>query len=229
MNLWHRKEDASEIAGAHAKLTGNLNVISGNCTSIWGRCFISGDVTALHGCLTGLTGSCEGLSGDVSRLRGNVSGITGLVDKRLIGDVSGLRGDVSPVWGNADRLRAGVAELMEQGMLWPKDRSLSLEMFASRHNLPMEFLDNSGLPALIAFHALEGGPLHWVTVRSQSVEGFTVGPLSAISSRFTGQQIIKVAVPGDADWQLMDGFNVLTADRIYAFEQLASPVHAVLN
>ncbi len=114
-------------------------------------------------------------------------------------------------------------------MLWPKDRALSLEMFASRYNLPMEFLDNSGLPALIAFHALEGVPLHWVTVRSQSVEGFTVGSLSVISARFPGQEMIKVAVPGDAVWQLLDGFDVLNAEKIYAFEQLAAPVHTVLN
>ena len=46
---------------------------------------------------------------------------------------------------------------------------------------------------------------------------------------FPGQEIIKVAVPGDADWQLLDGFDLLNADRIYAFEQLASPVHTVLN
>ena len=228
MNLWH-SDQTREIAGAHTNLSGNLNVISGNCTGVWGRSFISGDVTGLQGCLTGLTGSCKGLSGEVSRLRGNISGITGVVDGRLIGDVSGLRGDVSGVWGKADRLRGAIGELLEQGLLWRKDQPLSLEMFASRYNLPMEFLDNSGLPALIAFHALEGVPLHWVTVRNQSVEGFTVGPLSAISARFPGQEIIKVAVPGDANWQLLDGFDLLSADRIYAFEQLASPVHAILN
>ncbi len=228
MDLWH-SEGASEIAGAHAKLSGNLNEISGDCSRVWGRSFISGEVTGLRGCLTDLTGSCEGLSGDLSRVRGNISGISGLVDEILIGDVSRLHGDVSGVWGKADGLRGDVAELLEQGLLWRKNKVLSLEMFASRYNLPMEFLDNSGLPALIAFHAIEERPLHWVTVRNQSADGFIVGGLSAVSSRSAGQDIIKVAVPGDADWQLQDGFDVLSADRIYAFEQLASPVHTVLN
>lgn len=229
MNLWHNEGHTNKIAGAHIKLKGHLNAITGNCTSVWGQSFISGDVTQLRGCLTGLTGSCDGLSGDLSRLRGDISGITGLVDEKLRGDVSGLCGDVSSVWGKADRLRGSVAELLEQGMLWPRDRDLTLEIFASRYNLPMEFLDNSGMPALIAFYALEGVPLHWVTVRNQKLEGFTIGPLSVISARFPGQEIIKVAVPSDANWQLMDGFNLLTADKIYAFEQLASPVHTSLN
>ena len=228
MNLWY-SQDAEQIVGAHAKLSGNLNGISGDCSGVWGRSFIRGDVTGLQGCLTGLRGTCEGLSGEVSLLRGDLSGIRGLVDSRLIGDVSGLRGDLSGAWGKADRLRGAVGELLEQGLLWRKDQPLSLEMFASRYNLPMEFLDNSGQPALIGFHALEGVPLHWVTVRSDEVDGFTVGPLSAISAHFPGQEIIKVAVPGDADWQLLEGFELLSADRIYAFEQLASPVHAVLN
>jgi len=228
MNLWHSQQ-TREIAGAHTNLSGNLNAISGDCSSVWGRSSINGDVTGLQGCLTGLSGSCDGLSGEVSGLRGNISGITGVVDVELIGDISGLRGDVSGVWGKADRLRGAVGELLEHGLLWRKDQPMNLEMFASRYNLPMEFLDNSGLPALIAFHALEGVPLHWVTVRNQSVEGFTVGALSTISARFPGQEIIKVAVPGDADWQLLDGFDVLSADRIYAFEQLTSPVHTVLN
>ncbi len=228
MNLRH-SEEAKEIAGAHTRLSGNLDAISGDCSGVWGRSFISGDVTGLQGSLTGMTGSCAGLSGEVSRLRGNVSEITGLVDRRLVGDVSGLRGDVTAVWGKADRLRGDVGELLEQGLLWRKSQALSLEMFASRYNLPMEFLDNSGLPALIAFHALEGVPLHWVTVRSQNMERFTVGPLSIISGRFPGQEIIKVAVPGDADWQLLEELDLLSADRIYAFEQLASPVHTVLN
>ena len=228
MNLWY-SEDAEQIAGAHAKLSGNLNAISGDCSSVWGRSFISGDVTRLQGCLTALSGTCEGLSGEVSLLRGNLSGIHGMVDRQLIGDISGLRGDVSDVWGKADRLHGSVAELLEQGLLWRTDQALSLEMFASRYNLPMEFLDNSGQPALIGFHALEGVPLHWVTVRSAEAEGFTVGSLSAISAHFPGQEIIKVAVPGDGDWQLVEGFELLTTDRIYAFEQLASPVHGVLN
>ncbi len=71
--------------------------------------------------------------------------------------------------------------------------------------------------------------MHWVTVRSDEAEGFTVGSLSAVSAHFPGQEIIKVAVPSDADWQLLEGFELLSVDRIYAFEQLASPVHAVLN
>ena len=228
MNLWHKK-DTSEIVGAHTNLTGNLEAISGNCTSVWGQSFISGDVTDLQGSLTGLTGSCQGLSGQVTRVRGNVSRISGLLDERLIGDVSGLSGDVSSVWGKADSLRGATAELLERGLLWPKDRELTLEMFASRHNLPMEFLDNSGMPALIAFYALEGVPLHWVTVCSQNMDGFTVGSLSVISARSPGQEIIKVALPSDAHWQLLDKFDLLSADRIYAFEQLASPVHTVMN
>ncbi len=228
MNLRH-SEEAKEIAGAHVKLSGNLDAISGDCTGVWGRSFINGDVTELQGSLTGMTGSCAGLSGEVSRVRGNVSGITGLVDRRLVGDVSGLRGDVTSVWGKADRLRGNVGELLEQGLLWRKSQTLSLEMFASRYNLPMEFLDNSGLPALIAFHALEGVRLHWVTVRGENMERFTVGSLSTISGRFPGQEIIKVAVPGDADWELLEGLDLLSADRIYAFEQLAAPVHTVLN
>ncbi len=228
MNLWHG-EDTREIAGPHTNLSGNRNAISGNCTSVWGQSFITGDVTNLQGCLTGLNGSCQGLSGEVTRVRGNVSAITGLVDERLIGDVSGLSGDVSSVWGKADSLRGAIAELLEQGLLWPKNRDLTLEMFASRHNLPMEFLDNSGMPALIAFYALEGVPLHWVTVCNQNMDGFTVGPLSIISARSPGQEIIKVALPSDANWQLLDKFDLLSADRIYAFEQLASPVHTAMN
>ena len=228
MNPWH-SDKTKEIEGAHKDLTGNLKAIRGDRSEVWGQCLISGDVSGLQGCLAGLTGSCEGLSGDLSNLRGNLSGITGLVDANLIGDVSGLHGDVSGVWGKADRLRGVVAELLEQGLLWHKDQPLSLEMFASRYNLPMEFLDNSGMPALIAFHALEGAGLHWVTVRTGSAGGFIVGALLVIAGRFPGQEIIKVAVPGDADWQLMEGFDVLNADRIYAFEQLGSPVNSILN
>ena len=228
MNLWY-SQDAERVAGVHTRLSGNLSAISGDCSGVWGRSFIKGDVTGLQGCLTGLTGTCEGLSGEVSLLRGDISRIRGLVDSRLIGDVSGLRGDVTGAWGKADRLRGALGELLEQGLLWRTDQGLSLEMFASRHNLPMEFLDNSGQPALIGFHALEGVPLHWVTVRSDEAEGFTVGSLSAVSAHFPGQEIIKVAVPSDADWQLLESFDLLSVDRIYAFEQLASPVHAVLN
>lgn len=228
MNLWYSK-DAEQIAGAHARLSGNSNAISGDCSGVWGRSFIGGDVTELRGCLTGLRGNCEDLSGEVSLLRGDISKIRGLVNSRLIGDVSGLCGDVTNVWGKVDRLRGAVGELLEQGLLWRTDQSLSLEMFASRHNLPMEFLDNSGHPALIAFHALEGVPLHWVTVRSDEAEGFTVGSLAAVSAHFPGQEIIKVAVPSDGDWQLLEGFELLSVDRIYAFEQSTSPVHEVLS
>jgi hypothetical protein len=227
MNLWH-KEHANERAGAHAKLSGNLKTISGNCTNVWGQTLISGCVTQLKGCLTGLVGSSEGLSGEVSRLRGNMSELTGVVDRKLIGDVSGLHGDVGGVWGNADGLRGSVAELTEQGKLWLKDQTLTLEIFASRFNLPMEFLDNSGHPALIAFHALQGTAVHWITVRNQSAEGFIVGPFSVISHRFPGQEIIKVAIPSDAKWQLQDEYDTLTTSRIYAFEQLATPVHTAM-
>lgn len=228
MNLWH-SEDAREIAGAQNTLSGNLKAISGNSTCIWGHSFISGDVSWLQGCVTGLRGSCDGLTGVVGRLRGDITGITGCVDERLIGNVSGLHGDVTGVWGKADGLFGTVRELLDQGMLWPANQSLSLELFASRNNLPMEFFDNSGLPALVAFHALEDISLHWVTVRSGNAEAFAAGPLAVVSQRFPGQEIIKVAIPGDADWQLSEDYDMLRTDRIYAFEQSASPVHAAVT
>lgn len=185
------------------------------------RATISGDLSNLKGCLTGLTGSSNGLAGEVNNLRGDMSGITGVVDTQLIGDVSGLRGDVTNVFGNPDGLRGQISDLVEQGLLWPKSYTLTLEMFASRYKLPMEFFDNSNFPALIAFHASQGPPLHWLAVRANIADGFIVGPLPEIQNRFPGQQIIKVAVPGDADWQICANLKLLCTDRIYVFEHIA--------
>ena len=170
MNLWH-KEDASEIEGAHANLSGNLEAISGNCTSVWGQAFISGNVTGLQGCLTGLTGSCEGLSGEVSRLRGNISEITGVVDKKLIGDVSGLHGDVSGVWGKADGLRGSIAELMEQGRLWLKEQTLTLEMFAIRFNLPISVQTTKDIDGGIFYANSKNAPMMVVHANDAAAAG----------------------------------------------------------
>ena len=169
------------------------------------------------------------LSGELTLLRGDLSGIRGLVDARLIGDVTGLRGDVTGVWGNATGLRGPVLELLDKGLLWPKDRPLTLEMFATRYNLAMEFFDSSGLPALIAFHATEGPPLHWLTVRANTADGFLVGPLVQIRRRFPGQEITKVAVPSEANWQISEDLQVLRTDRVYALEHIDPLVSAFTN
>ena len=207
----------------------NLEDIPGDRSGVWGTSCISGQANGLRGCLTGLTGVCNGLTGDVTRLCGDISGITGLVDEYLIGDVSGLRGDVSGVWGRSDGLRGQVRGLLERGQLWPKDQPFTLEMFASRYKLPMEFFDNSGLPALVAFHALDGPPLHWLAVRSDSAHGFIVGALLEISRRFPGQEIAKVAVPGDADWQICDDLRVFRTDKVYVLEHIEPLVSAFSN
>ena len=162
-------------------------------------------------------------------LAGNVSGTNGLVDKRLVGDVSRLRGDASSVWGNATGLHGEVRELIEKGLLWPKDRPLVLEMFATRYKLAMEFFDNSGMPALIAFHATLGPPLHWLTVRDNAADGFIIGPLREIARRFPGQEIIKVAVPGDADWQIGPDLQFIRTDRVYALEHIEPLFSSFMN
>jgi len=221
--------DAGEDAESRQYLSSNLEASRGERSAVEGQVSIRGEVSGLKGCLTGLTGSCNGLVGDVSRLRGNISRITGVVDAYLIGDVSGLRGDVTGVWGRADGLQGEVSELLDQGLLWPKGQPLTLEMFASRHKLPMEFFDNSGLAALIAFHALEGPPLHWLTVRTDAVHGFIVGSLLEIRRRFPGQEIAEVVVPGESDWQICDDLAVLRTDRIYVLEHIEPLVATFSN
>ena len=228
MRLWHSAK-ASEVTQTNQILRGNLEDIQGDRSGVCGLSSISGDVSGLRGCLTGLSGFCKGLTGDVTRLCGNITGITGLVDEGLIGDVSGLRGDVSGVWGRADGLQGQITQLLDQGQLWPRSQALALEMFASRYKLPMEFFDNSGLPALVAFHALEGPPLHWLAVRSDALHGFIVGPLLEIRRRFPGQEIAKVAVPGDADWQICDDMQVFRTDRVYVLEHVEPLVSAFSN
>ena len=228
MNLWHHK-NAKKFAGPHSRLSGKIADISGDCSNIQGCCFIQGNVTTLAGDVSNLTGLCRGLQGNLTNLRGDLSGIRGHIDPRLIGNVSGLQGDVTQVWGKADNLQGRVAELLDQGLLWPKDHPLALEMFASRYSLPMEFLDNSGAPALIAFYALQGSAVHWVTVSHNQGESFVVGPLVAIRRISPGQEIIKVAVPSNANWQLLDNLELLHTNKIYAFEQVAAPVQTLFD
>ena len=186
----------------------------------WGHALLRGDPSRLRGCLTGLSGSCRNLAGDVSLLQGDVSGLKGLVDEQLVGDVCGLRGDITSVWGDATGLRGDVHELVEKGKLWLKNRPFNLEMFATRYKLAMEFLDNSGMPALIAFHAVLGAPLHWLTVREDAADAFIVGPLPQISRRFPGREIMKVAVPGDAEWHISQDTRMILTDRVYALEHI---------
>ncbi len=222
MKLWH-VDKTKEIEGPHENLYGRLEAIWGDCTAVWGQVSISGDVSGLKGCLTGLTGSCKGLVGSVERLQGNISKITGLLDPKLIGAVSGLQGDVTGIWGRADGLRGNVQELVDQCLLWPKDQPLALEMFAGRYNLSMEFLDYSGSPALIAFHALEAKPEHWMMVRPSCTDGFIVGPLAEIQKSFLGQEITRVAVPSQASWKIDEDFQFIRTDKICVFEHI-SPV-----
>lgn len=227
MKLWHVDKE-KKIAGSHRNLYGDVQAIWGNCTAIWGRVSINGDVSGLKGCLTGLTGSCQGLAGSVGRLNGNISRITGLLDARLIGDVSELQGDVTGLWGRADGLKGDVRNLADQFLLWPKDRPMVLEMFASRYNLPMEFLDYSGSPALIAYHALEAKPEHWLMARPSSAEGFIVGPLAKIQKTFIGQEIAKVAVPPQAEWEIAENLQFIQTDKICVFEHI-SPILSSLE
>lgn len=222
MKLWH-VDKSKEIEGPHGNLYGDVQAIWGDCTAIWGQVSINGDVSGLKGCLTGLTGSCKGLVGSVERLHGNISGIMGLLDAKLIGDISGLGGDVTGLWGRADGLQGNVRDLADQCLLWPKDHPLALEMFASRYDLPMEFLDYSGSPALIAFHALESKPEHWLMVRPSCRDGFIVGPLAKIKKEFFGQEIARVAVPSQANWKIGDDFQLIHTDKICVFEHI-SPV-----
>ena len=228
MRLWHSGK-ARELAEPLHSLSGNLGVIRGDRSDLSGQASVSGDVSELKGCLTGLRGSCDGLSGEVTGLRGDISGIIGHLSNRLFGDVSGLRGDVSGVWGNATGLRGEVVELLDKGLLWPNDRPLSLGMFATRYNLAMEFFDSSGLPALIAFHAIQGAPLHWLTVRANTTDGFVVGPLAEIQKRFPGQEIAKVAVPSEANWQISEDIQLIRTDRVYALEHIAPLVSTFRN
>ena len=228
MRLWHPTK-AKNVSQSYENLNGNLRATQADHTDAWGQASISGEVSRLRGCLTGLTGSCNDLAGEVTLLRGDVSGITGLVDKRLVGDVSSLSGDVSGVWGNATGLCGEVPKLLDKGLLWPQKRPLSLEMFATRYKLAMEFFDNSGLPALIAFHAIQGAPLHWLTVRDDAADAFVVGPLLEIATRFPGQEFIKVAVPGQADWQISEDLAVLHTDRVYALEHIEPLVSSFTN
>lgn len=197
-----------------------LRIAAGKQGVAWGRAPLRGDPSRLRGCLTGLTGSCRNLAGEVSLLQGDVSGIKGLVDERLVGDVSGLRGDITSVWGNATGLRGDVHELVQKGMLWLKNRPFNLEMFATRYRLAMEFLDNSGMPALIAFHAVLGAPLHWLTVRENAADAFIVGPLIQISRQFSGREIMKVAIPGNAEWHISQDTRLILTDRVYALEHI---------
>lgn len=228
MRLWHTANHKRRIEGAHQKLAGNLDAISGNCIGVWGQVAVQGDVSGLKGCLSGLTGHCENLRGQVSRIRGDLSNLRGLIQDRLVGDVSGLHGDLTGVWGNATGLTGDVAELLDQGTLWAVDQQLNLEIFASRYHLSMEFFDNSGSPALIGFHALQDRPLHWMNVRPDSMHGFIVGPMPTICRRFPNQEIIKVAVPSEADWQISDELDVLHTDRIYAIEHVGQLVSNAL-
>lgn len=219
MRLWHF-DRTEEISGSHKDLCGDVGAIWGECAGVWGRVTVSGDVSGLQGCLTGLTGSCKSLAGSIGRLHGDISGITGLLDAKLIGDVSKLRGDVTGLWGRADGLEGDTGDLADQGLLWPKDRRLDLEMFASRYNLPMEFLDYSSPPALIAFHALESKPEHGLMVRPSRTDGFIVGPLERIEKRFLGQEITKVAVPWQSDWSIAEDLQLIQTDKIYIFEHI---------
>ncbi|NIA07179.1 MAG: hypothetical protein GWP14_06025 [Actinobacteria bacterium] len=228
MRLWHPTK-ANSVSQPHQRPAPDLRAIQGDHPGVGSQVTINGGVSRLRGCLNGLTGSCNDLAGEVTLLRGDISGITGLVDKRLVGDASGLRGDVSDVWGNASGLRGEVSELLEKGLLWPKNRPLSLEMFATRYKLAMEFFDNSGLPALIAFHAVQGPPLHWLTVRDNAANGFIVAPLLEIARRFPGQEITKVAVPGQANWHISQDLLALHTDRVYALEHIEPLVSSFTN
>ena len=221
MRLWH-SDKAGEIPGPHRNLYGDIRAIAGDCTAVWGDVSITGDVSSLKGCLTGLTGSCKGLAGALGRIYGNISGIKGLVDPKLIGDVSDIHGDVTGLWGMADGLKGDAHSLIEQHLLWPKNRPMSLEMFASRYNLPMEFVDYSSSPALIAFHALESKPEHWLMVRPSCAEGFIVGPLAQIKRKFLGQEITTVAVPAQAQWDITEDLQLIQTDKIYVFEHTTS-------
>jgi len=140
-----------------------------------------------------ITGPHKNLSGDLDAIWGDCTAISGQV--ALIGDVSGLGGDVTGLWGRADGLRGDVQDLADRYLLWPKSQPLTLEMFASRYSLPMEFLDYSSYPALIAFHALETKSEHWLMARPSNADGFIVGPLAEIQERFLGQEVTKIAVP----------------------------------
>ena len=220
MRLWYSDSQRRRIGGAHAKLVGQLEDISGDCGRVWGNVAVSGNVSGLNGCLTGLTGKCDNLKGEVSRIRGELSGLRGILEARLTGDISRVHGDVTGIWGNASGLAGGVAELVEEGLLWTVNQNLDLEMFARRYGMSMEFFDNSGSPALIAFHALEAGPLHWMAVREDSRHGFLVGPMSVISRRFSSQEIIKVAVPSEAEWEISEDLDLLYTYRIYALEHV---------
>ena len=227
MALWYI-DKKKKIEGSHKNLYGDVQAIHGNCTAVWGQVSIKGDVSGLKGSLTALTGSCKGLTGSIGRLHGDISRITGSVNSKLIGDVSELEGDVTGLWGRADGLKGDVRELADQLFLWPKDRPIALEMFASRYNLLMEFLDYADAPALIAYHALESKPEHWLMARPSSAEGFIVGPLDKIQKSFVGQEIAKVAVPPQAQWELAEDLQFIQTDKICVFEHI-SPVLSSLG
>ena len=227
MKLWHF-DKAEKIPGPHKNLCGDTEEIWGNCTGVRGRVAITGDVSGLKGCLTGLTGSCKSLVGSLGRLHGDISKITGMLNTELIGDVSELQGDVTDLWGRADGLQGNVQDLADQGLLWPRGLPLALEMFASRYDLPMEFVDYSGSPTLIAFYALESELEHGLMVRPSSTDGFTVGPLEKIQELFPGQEITKVAVPSQADWCITEDLQLIQTDKLYVFEHI-SPVLSSLS
>ncbi len=221
MRLWHLQKK-KQISGPHDNLSGDIQAISGDCTDLTGDVSISGDVSGLKGCLTGLTGTSQGLSGSIGHLCGNISGITGKLDSELVGDVSGLRGNVTAVWGQAGGLHGEVHDFLDKSLLWPKAQALTLEMFASRYNLPMEFLDYSSSPALVAFHVPDAKHEHWLMIRPSSEEGFVVGPLDEIQKRFLGQEVTKVAVPSSAVWHASKDLRFIQTDRICIFEHITS-------
>ncbi len=142
----------------------------------------------------------------------------------LIGDISGIQGNLNGVWGRAEGLCGEVGQLLEQGLLWPKNQSLNLEMFACRYGLSMECLDTSGFPALVAFHPVEDRPLHWLSVRPDCDHGFIVGPLDIIRKRFPNQEIAKVAVPADAQWQVSHDLEFISVDRFFVLEHTGQMV-----
>jgi hypothetical protein len=131
---------------------------------------------------------------------------------------------VSGVWGRAEGLCGDVALLLDQGLLWHENEPLNLEMFACRHGLPMEFLDTSGCPALIAFHAYEDHSLHWLAARPDSNHGFVVGAYNIIRERFYDHEITKVAVPADAQWQVSDDLEIIRVDKLFVLEHVGPMV-----
>jgi hypothetical protein len=71
--------------------------------------------------------------------------------------------------------------------------------------------------------------LHWLTVRNNAADGFVVGPLLEIAARFPGQELTKVAVPSQANWQISEDLDVLHTDRVYALEHIEPLVSFFTN